>query len=89
MRHCLLQSYRGRKPLGGGVVPVPGVPGLSPGVPAAASPSPAPHAPAAPSPAPAATPAMKQDHPSQPMVSRQLHTFDLCKLPTKLLRSNL
>lgn len=57
----LFQSYRGRKPLGA-VVPA----GLSPGVPSSASPGPAP---AAPSPAPATTPAMKQDHPSQPMVS--------------------
>ncbi|XP_075970920.1 ten-Eleven Translocation (TET) family protein isoform X2 [Anticarsia gemmatalis] len=60
-----IKSYRGRKPLGGtaGVAGAVAVPGVQ-----AASPSPAPQAPAAPSPAPATTPAMKQEHPSQPMV---------------------
>ncbi|RVE47230.1 hypothetical protein evm_008098 [Chilo suppressalis] len=76
-------SYRGRKPLGGtagvaGVSPV--LPGASPGVPAAAS-SPAPHAPAAPSPAPATTPAMKQDHPSQPMAPMPFYAGDPNRFP--------
>ncbi|XP_075970921.1 ten-Eleven Translocation (TET) family protein isoform X3 [Anticarsia gemmatalis] len=64
-RAATTPSYRGRKPLGGtaGVAGAVAVPGVQ-----AASPSPAPQAPAAPSPAPATTPAMKQEHPSQPMV---------------------
>ena len=65
-QYTIFQSYRGRKPLGGTVSV-----GLSPGLPAAASPGPA--APAAPSPAPATAPAMKQEHPSQPMVSSTFH----------------
>ncbi|XP_047521405.1 DNA N6-methyl adenine demethylase isoform X2 [Pieris napi] len=69
------QSYRGRKPLGGTVVaPV----GLSPG-PAAQSPGPAP---AAPSPAPATTPAMKQEHPSQPMAPMPFYAGDPNRFPT-------
>ncbi|XP_045493145.1 DNA N6-methyl adenine demethylase isoform X1 [Colias croceus] len=71
-----IKSYRGRKPLGGTVVaPV----GLSPGVPAAASPGPAP---AAPSPAPATTPAMKQEHPSQPMAPMPFYAGDPNRFPT-------
>ncbi|CAK1552821.1 unnamed protein product [Leptosia nina] len=72
----LPESYRGRKPLGGTVVaPV----GLSPG-PAAASPGPA--APAAPSPSPATTPAMKQEHPSQPMAPMPFYAGDPNRFPT-------
>ncbi|XP_052750450.1 methylcytosine dioxygenase TET isoform X2 [Galleria mellonella] len=80
-----IKSYRGRKPLGTGVPgapTVPGVPGLSPGVPAAASPSPAPQAPAAPSPAPATTPGMKQEHPSQPMAPMPFYAGDPNRFPS-------
>nr|XP_049702962.1 DNA N6-methyl adenine demethylase isoform X4 [Helicoverpa armigera] len=74
-----IKSYRGRKPLGGTA----GVAGGGvPGVAAAASPSPAPQAPAAPSPAPATTPAMKQEHPSQPMAPMPFYAGDPNRFPT-------
>ncbi|CAB3242922.1 unnamed protein product [Arctia plantaginis] len=74
-----IKSYRGRKPLGGtaGVVGAVAVPGVQ-----AASPSPAPQAPAAPSPAPATTPAMKQEHPSQPMAPMPFYAGDPNRFPT-------
>ncbi|XP_075970923.1 ten-Eleven Translocation (TET) family protein isoform X5 [Anticarsia gemmatalis] len=74
-----IKSYRGRKPLGGtaGVAGAVAVPGVQ-----AASPSPAPQAPAAPSPAPATTPAMKQEHPSQPMAPMPFYAGDPNRFPT-------